>query len=116
MDTSGINKKISRFSNQMLVELRNNDAKGSITKWKGIRDKLIDLEYHKAKLLVAIKTKNEFAIREYIADCANILFSIGDEFSIYDNDCEKVNKEAIFIDNPIEIRELGSSKRTNLTP
>ncbi len=81
-----MDKKIERFADQMQIELIKNENKGSVYEWKGLRDKLIDLEYHKAKMLLAIKEKNDYALKEYIADCANILLSIGDELKLYDYD------------------------------
>lgn len=101
---------IERFKNQMLIELENNSKKGNIFIWRGISDKLIDLEYHKAKLLLAIKEKNKFAMKEYIADCSNILLSIGNEFNLYAEESTNTNKEAILIDNTIQIKDLGISK------
>lgn len=80
-------KKIERFAEQMEIELsKNMDKTGDISNWKGVGDKLTDLEYHKAKLYFAIKENNNFPIKEYIADCANILFSIGDELELYEED------------------------------
>lgn len=101
---------VNRFKDQMLIELENNSRKGSVLDWKEFNDKIVDLEYHKSKLLFAIKEDNLFAIREYIADCANILLSIGYGFGLYSESIENPQKESIFVDNPIEIRDLGISK------
>lgn len=79
--------KAFRFMQTMLNELENNaQNKGSVTEWEGLQEKIFDLEYHKSKLMLAIKEENEEAIQEFIADCANTLLSIGDEYGIYDDD------------------------------
>ena len=77
--------KLQQFFNQILIEVENNQHKGDIFDWEGVSDKIVDLEYHKAKMIIAIRTKNREAIKEYIADCALILAAIGDEFSLYDH-------------------------------
>lgn len=79
-----MNPKILNFARTMEIELANNDHKGDVFKWRGISDKLIDLEYHKAKLLIAIKANDKVAIQEFLADCANTLLSIGNEYRLYD--------------------------------
>lgn len=81
-----MNELIKRFAEQMQIELEKNYHKGDIFKWKGIQDKLLDLEYHKAKLLLAIKEKNNHAIKEFLADSANILLAIGNELDLYAED------------------------------
>ncbi len=76
--------KIKNFAIQMEMELDNNRTKGCIFEWDGTREKISELEYHKAKLLLAMKVRDEKAIKEYIADCANILLAIGNEYGLYD--------------------------------
>lgn len=78
--------KVERFAKQMLIELQNNSHKGSILDWKGMYEKIADFEYHKAKMLIAMRTGQKMAMKEYIADCANILLSIGDEANLYEED------------------------------
>lgn len=79
-----MNIKVSRFAKQMQIELDNNSHKGSILEWVGIYDKIADFEYHKAKMLIAIRTGDKNSTKEYIADCANILLAIGNEIGLYD--------------------------------
>ena len=89
-------ENIKRFADQMQIELDNNLAKGSILKWKGgTREQLSELEYHKAKLLMAMKVQDFTAIKEYIADCANILMAIGNSYNLYRERSEerRVGKE-----------------------
>jgi hypothetical protein len=79
-----LKKKIRRFAKQMKIEIANNKHKtGSIENWIGIESKVADLEYHKAKMMIAMRTGNKAALKEYIADCANILFAIGNELGLY---------------------------------
>ena len=78
-----MHEQIEKFALQMQIELDNNEHKGTIFDWKGITDKIADLEYHKAKMLLAIRTGQKNSIKEYIADCANILLSIGNELNLY---------------------------------
>lgn len=75
---------VKRFSDQMLIELINNNHKGSVLDWGDFDNMITDLECHKAKMLIAIRCKNKKAIKEYIADCANILMAIGNKFELYD--------------------------------
>ena len=102
--------KIERFKSQMIIELDKNSKKGCIFDWKNINDKLIDLEYHKLKLYLAIKEKNLYAIKEYIADCSNILLSIGNEYDLYKSDSVNDKLESILVDNSIIIKKLDTSK------
>lgn len=84
--------KVDRFAAQMKIELENNITKGDVSDWSDdLSEKVFQLEYHKAKLLLAIREKNAFAIKEYLADCAIILMSIGDEFKLYDEDPVNTN-------------------------
>lgn len=77
---------IERFADQMQIELDKNDHKGSIFDWRGIEDKVGDLTYHNAKMLLALRTGNKLSVKEYIADSANILLSIGVEGGLYEED------------------------------
>lgn len=84
-------KEIERFAKQMQIELDKNSHKGSVLDWKGIHNKIADLEYHKAKLIMSLRSGEKEATKEYIADCANILLSIGHEGGLYNNESEKTN-------------------------
>lgn len=87
-----IEEKIDHFALNMKQELENNrSSKGDISSWKGIQAKVADFEYHKAKLIMAIKEDNQEAIAEFIADCGNILLAIGDEYNLYET--PRVNEE-----------------------
>ena len=108
--------KTIRFQERMLHELSNNSKKGDILEWRGISEKIVDLEYHKAKVLLAIRESNCFALREYIADCANILLSIGDEFGLYDSDVEALRIEAVLPEKIIQVREVDKSATKSFIP
>lgn len=105
-----MNDKIRRFADQMQIELDNNIHKGSVFDWKGIKDKIADLEYHKAKMLLAIRTGNKLATKEYIADCGNILMSIGDEIGLYEKESNNNNKCSEVNNTIFHIVEVKDSK------
>ncbi len=51
-----------------------------------------------------------FAVKEYIADCANILLSIGIEYGLYREDSIKSDKESILLKNCIQIKTIGETE------
>lgn len=77
---------INRFTDQMIREMQNNSHKGSILEWNNFDNMICELEYHKAKMMLAIRSNDKPAIKEYIADCANILMAIGNLGGLYDED------------------------------
>lgn len=77
--------KLIRFVASMEIEQVNNEYKGAITDWDAsVEEKMFDFDYHMAKLHIAMKEEKKGAIREFIADCANILLAIGDSYGVYD--------------------------------
>lgn len=112
------NLKVHRFSEQMLIELKHNTHKGSILDWDNLDNLIAELEYHKAKMLLAIRVKNPKALKEYIADQANILLAIGNRSGLYEDNtvdegiCHELNTaEAIDTvlvkDSNKSIRSIG---------
>jgi hypothetical protein len=98
---------IEKFKDDMMSELLKNRSKGTILDLKDFNTIITELEYHKAKLFLAIRMKNKGAIREYIADTANYLLAIGNMFDLYDEDgndpntCFEINKDAeLFVELP----------------
>lgn len=86
------------FKQDMLCELNKNSHKGSILDFKDLNGIVTELEYHKAKLFLAIRVGNKGAIREYLADSANYLLALGNLFDVYSEDrneeeCFQINKE-----------------------
>jgi len=84
---------LSRFSDMMRTELRKNVHKGPILEYTNFHELIADLEYHKAKLLMAIRVRNKGAMREYVADTANILFALANSLGVLDGD---VNTETAY--------------------
>lgn len=82
--------KIERFKDRMLLELEKNRHKGTILATKDFNFIVTELEYHKAKMLIAVRINNKQALKEYIADTANFLFALGNLGGLYDDN---------FIDN-----------------
>ena len=82
----------------MISELRKNSHKGSILEFTNFEKIVTELEYHKAKLFLAIRMKNKEAIREYLADTGNFLVAIGNLFDVFsdernEKDCFEINKD-----------------------
>lgn len=94
---------IKTFADDMISELHKNYHKGSILKMENFEQIITELEYHKAKLFLAIRMKNKGAIREYLADTGNYLIAIGNLFDVFSNErnndnCFEINKDVeIFI-------------------
>lgn len=79
-----MNHKIIRFAEQMQTELYANSHKGNWEEWSNIEEMIAELEWHKAKLLFALKENDKEKCKEYIADCANILLFIGNAGGLYE--------------------------------
>lgn len=78
--------EVYNFALEMQNQLDNNAIHPEKENWReftNVGDILWELEYHKAKLLLALKCNNQTAIREYIADCGNILMFLGNAFNMY---------------------------------
>ncbi len=75
--------KIEAFKNDMLNELLANQHKGNWNEFKDINNILLELEWHKAKLLMALREGNPDEIREYIADTSNCLLFLGNALDLY---------------------------------
>ena len=101
--------KISRiFADDMVSELIKNSHKESILEIENFEQIITELEYHKAKLFLAIRVKNYGAIREYLADTGNFLMAIGNFFDVYSNEsnidkCFEINKDVeLFVEKKID--------------
>lgn len=86
------------FKQDMLLELNKNSYKGSILDFKDFNEIITEMEYHKAKLFLAIRVNNKGAIREYLADTANFLLAIGNLFNVYEgenskDECFEINRD-----------------------
>jgi hypothetical protein len=90
------NNKIERFKNAMLKELKNNDHKGSILEFNNFDEIITQIEYHKAKLMIAIRLGNKQAAKEYIADISNLLFAFGNSDGLYDDDFVDIQENESF--------------------
>lgn len=77
--------QVEKFAIQMQKELDANQHKGDWREWTDIPDMFMEFEYHKGKLLKAIKDNDKPRVKEFIADCANILMFIGNAGQLYDN-------------------------------
>jgi hypothetical protein len=104
---------IKIFADDMISELNKNSHKDSILKLNNFEQIITELEYHKAKLFLAIRVKNKNAIREYLADIGNYLIAIGNLFDVYsderdENNCVEINKNVeIFISKKISEQSIN---------
>lgn len=80
-----MNDKVIKFAEQMQAELDANAHKGDWNEWRNVEEILNEFEYHKAKLIIALRKKEPHAeCKELIADCANILMFLGNAGNLYD--------------------------------
>lgn len=99
------------FKDDMLSELNKNSHKGSILDFKDFNGIITELEYHKAKLFLAIRVKNKGAIREYLADTANFLLAIGNLFEVYQTD--KDDSESFEINRDVELFKVVKTSESS---
>lgn len=78
-----IDPKVLKFAETMQNEINQNNRKGNWEDWQNTKAMFIELEYHKQKLIKAFDDNNESQIKEYLADCANILMFIGNTKNLY---------------------------------
>lgn len=79
-----MNSKIQKFAEVMQIEIDNNSHKGN---WEEFTDKeniISELYYHLGKLENVIYNDDKELIKEYIADCSNILMMLGNSYKLYD--------------------------------
>ncbi len=100
----GEERLVEIFKDDMLSELSKNSHKGSILDFKDFNGIITELEYHKAKLFLAIRVKNKGAIREYLADTANFLLAIGNLFEVYQTN--KDDSESFEINRDVELFKI----------
>lgn len=81
--SNSIPVELIKFVEYMNYELEMNKHKGD---WKTFDDPILiinELEHHLNKLNGAISCNNIYEIREYIADCGNILLMLGNSYKLY---------------------------------
>lgn len=100
------------FKEDMLSELNKNSHKGSILDFKDFNGIITELEYHKAKLFLAIRVKNKGAIREYLADTANFLLAIGNLFEVYE--IEKDSSKSFEINREVELFKIVETSNPSI--
>ena len=76
--------KIEKFSKQMQIELEENSHKGNWEDFKNPNEINLELEYHLTKLRLSIEQQDKERIKEYIADCANLLLMLGNSYELYE--------------------------------
>lgn len=111
-----IETAIRRFADQMQIEMDNNSHKSNMMEWHDFEEMITELEYHKAKMFMALRAKNYNAMKEYIADCANLLLAIGNMHNLYQSEsvnngvCHELNR----LDMISEILVSNCSKNQSL--
>lgn len=81
------------LAKDMTFELKANEHKGDWSDWRDVTAMLSELEWHKAKLMHALRDNDKDRVREYIADCANILMFIGNAGYLYEDAKEACKKK-----------------------
>jgi len=77
--------KLEKFKEQMQIELNANAHKGNWEEFVDPREILKELKHHENKMINAMyEDGNRELIKEYIADCANILMMLGNAYGLYD--------------------------------
>lgn len=105
--------KIGRFADQMTTELIKNRHKGTILEWDDFDSMIAEMEYHKAKMFMAIRSNHKTALKEYIADVANFLFALGNLYKLYEKDdlqfdiCHELNKDNMIITKSLEDKTIN---------
>ncbi len=79
-----MHNKIMKFAENMQHELNENEYKGNWEEFTDTKDIIVELEYHKSKLLIALKENDLDKIKEYIADCSNILLCLANSRDLLD--------------------------------
>lgn len=77
-------EKVEKFKREMLWELANNTHKGDWEEFLDPPEIHKEISYHLLKLQKAEDAHNKDEIKEYIADCANILMFLGNAYGLYD--------------------------------
>jgi hypothetical protein len=79
-----LHPKVLAFAEQMQMELENNSHKGDWNEFRDVKEILNEIEYHKAKLIIALGKKSPHSeCKELIADCANFLMMLGNAGELY---------------------------------
>jgi len=88
-----LHPKVLEFAQQMQAELDNNSHKGDWNEFRDVKEILHEIEYHKAKLIIALGKKAPHTeCKELIADCANFFMMLGNACELY-SDYHKEAKE-----------------------
>lgn len=113
-----LNIKLDLFQKTLIKQLSDNSYKGNILDFKEYEKIITEIEYHKAKALIAIRVGNKQAAKEYIADTVNFLFALGNSGGLYDNNFEdnnnsfEINKNVeVFV--PVTNPSLNNNKTFN---
>jgi hypothetical protein len=82
-----MNSKIQKFAEAMQKEIDDNSRKGD---WETFTDKKgiwSEFFHHLNKLeTVCLNEEDPKLVKEYIADCSNILMMLGNAYKLYENE------------------------------
>ena len=108
-----LHKKLDIFYQRMFEEFEKNQNKPSILEYRTYDNWIKELEYHKSKMMLAIQQGNMQAANEYIADTANILFGLGNNLKLYEDDFKSCNKKFQFVTKKPMFKKIkvGKSKK-----
>ena len=118
-DNIDLNPKVLNFAKEMQKQLNINTKLGKEPweQWADFKGMLVELEYHKAKMVFALKEDNMGALREYLADCGNILMFVGNACGMYgffeDNEPVFQMKQGLFEQTTVD-KAIVRNQITNL--
>ncbi len=102
------------FANNMLKEIKANSHKGNWEDWNDVNEMLKELQYHFEKLKKAIESDTLHLIKEYLADCGNILMFIGNQYNLYHNNFSEEKSKSLPLHRTSEencCTPIGQQKR-----
>lgn len=101
MQFDQLHPTVKLFAIEMQKELDANNNKGNWELRRDVNLHLIELEYHKAKLLIALRAVDKPAVKEYLADCANLLMFIGASGLLYKEEKKALRKTNVSASLPL---------------
>ena len=78
-----MDRKIQKFAEIMQTELELNSHKGNWEEFINKKEIVSEFFYHFNKLEDSMILEDKERVKEYIADCANLLLMLGNSYEIY---------------------------------
>lgn len=78
-----MDNKVQKFAEIMQTELEANNHKGNWEEFINKKEIVAEFFYHFNKLEDSMISEDKEKIKEYIADCANLLLMLGNSYGTY---------------------------------